>query len=248
VILERVDRRVLGAVRFVDVTTGLPVDAPLVVRAAGVGTLRTPRGYYVITRAPGLGAHEGAFDAPPATPALASVAVELTVTDRAERRYLPRRSTVRFPLDPDRKSADSLFHAVDVALFPSPAARTSPGWAVIRASVVDEATGEPVAGALLLARPPGDAGETALGRGLSDDRGEALLAVAGIPITTWGDGTGPVLATHVEATLEVAADRTALAPPDPDDIEARLDDLRVHSRDISLGSGVEQTLTIRCAP
>jgi hypothetical protein len=246
VIVERVDRRVLGAVRFVDVTTGLPVDVPLDVRSSGVSIRATPRGYYVIARAPGLDAHETAFAAPPNEPAAGAVAVELTVTDRRVRRFLARRCTVRLPRATDRASSASLFRAVDVTLFPSPAARTSPGWAVVRASLVDDATGAPVAGALVLVRRASD--DEPLGRGLSDERGETLVGVAGIPVTTWGDDAGPVLATRVDATLAVAADRGSPAPPDPDDLEARLDDLLVHRGDIALGSGVEQTITIRCAP
>jgi hypothetical protein len=270
-ILDRVDRRVLGAVRFVDVTTGLPVDVPLDVRTGEV-TLRTtsrgyhvtggerigatPRGYYVIERAPELEDDEDdtedeedkedkdVFAVPPDEP---SVAVTLTVVDDRVRRYLPRRCKVRLPRVARREPPDSVFHAVEVALFPSPASRTSPGWAVVRASLVyDTDRAPPVPRALLLVRRASD--NALLGRGLSDDRGQALVAVAGIPVTLWGDGTGPVLATRVDATLAVAVNANASTPPDPDEIEAALDEFLVHSGPVSLGSGVEQTITIRCPP
>jgi hypothetical protein len=265
-ILERLDRRVLGAVRFVDVTTRLPVHAPLNVRAGvveiedtprgyrmtgGVPIRSTPRGYYVLERAPGLEDFEAAlakdaFAAPPDEPAVGAVAVTLTVVDDRERRYLPRRWTVRLPRDTDRDSSESLFQAVEVAMFPSPAARTSPGWAVLRASLVDNATSAPLPGALLLVRRASDG--TTLGRGLSDDRGEALVSIAGIPVTTWGEGAGPVLATRVDATLAVAANPGAPKPPDPDDLEGRLDGFRAQPDTIALGSGVDQAISIRVAP
>ena len=261
-IVERVERRVLCAVRFVDVTTGLPVDVPLEVRTGDDVALRrtlrgyhvtggapiraTPRGYYVLRTVRGLEPHEDAFAAPPDTPAVDTVPITLTVVDGRVQRYLPRRRTVRLPRATDRDSAGSLFRPVEVRLFPSPAARTSAGWAVVRASLVDDATSVPIAGALVVVRRESD--NELLGRGLSDDRGEALVAVAGIPVTTWGDGAGPVLATHVDVRIEVMVDPGASQPPDPDDLETRIASLVVVPDRLALGSGVDQSLTIRCAP
>jgi hypothetical protein len=266
-ILERVDRRVLGAVRFVDVTTGLPVDVPLDVRTGEVTvrpTLRgyhvtggerigaTARGYHVVERAPELEDDEDdeenkeekdVFAVPPDEP---PVAVRLTVVDDRVRRYLPRRCTVKLPRAVNRQASNSVFRAVEVPLFPSPAARTWPGWAVIRASLVQDKQGDPpVPRALVLVRRASD--NAPLGRGLSNERGQALVGIAGIPVTMWGDGTGPVLATRIDAALDVAADASAPTPPDPDELEARLADILVYSGNISLGSGVDQAITIRCA-
>ena len=45
---ERVERRVLGALRCVDATTLMPIDEPLAVSAPGACLLRNQSGLYVI--------------------------------------------------------------------------------------------------------------------------------------------------------------------------------------------------------
>jgi hypothetical protein len=77
------------------------------------------------------------------------------------------------------------------------------------------------------------AGNVLLARGLTDWRGEALVPVAGVPITTWGADDGDVVVTEIAATVQaihvaalgtrtpaaqVAAGRApaALPCPDPD--------------------------------
>jgi hypothetical protein len=77
-----------------------------------------------------------------------------------------------------------------------------------------------------------------LAMGLADNRGEALVPVLGIPITTWGETPGAVVATDIDVTLEVVfdpevrriADTDALASgadpnagymPDPDVLRQR---------------------------
>jgi hypothetical protein len=240
-ILEPVDRRVLAAVRFLDALTGLRVTAPLSVRGEGVKLVRNLEGCYVLTAAPGLQDYTASFPAPPAQPAVGSGAVELTVTDPA-RTYLPRRCTVSLPRDPDPAHADqagSLFRPIDVSLFPSPSAPTAAGWAVVRAQVRAQGTREPLAGALIRVLRTADAARLAAGLSdsLADVRGEALVGVPGIPITTWGPGAGAVLATEVDATLEAIYDPTAGPVPDPDDLETRRSQLRTSSTPVKLASG-----------
>ena len=70
---------------------------------------------------------------------------------------------------------------------------------MIRASVTAQATGQPLSGALLRVERTSDA--TYLAGGISDSRGEALVAIPGIPVTTWEEGSGPVLTNEVGATL-----------------------------------------------
>jgi hypothetical protein len=236
---EHVDRRVLGAVRFVDAATGVAIREPLAVTAPGVRWIRNLSGSYVIAEAPGLAAHADAFLAPPPTPALESVEVTLTVRDPGGQ-YLARRHTVRLPRDPDPRqaaTAGSLFRAMDVALFPAPAARPPIGWAVVRASLAEAGTGRPVAGALVRVVRTSDGRH--LASGLSDERGEAVVPVPGIPLTTSEEGPGPVVATEVEVTLEVIVDAAAPAVPDPGDLEARRATLRVASSTAMLASGRE---------
>ena len=220
-ILEHVDRRVLGAVRFVDGATGVTVQDALVVTAPAVRWIRNRLGWYVIADAPGLAAHTDAFLAPPPAPPLETVVVTMTVRDPSGR-YLARRHTLRLPRDPDPAHADasgSLFRPIDVALFSTPATRPPVGWAVVRASVTVAGTGAPIAGALVRVVRTSDARH--LASGLTDDRGEAIVPVPGIPITTSDDGPGPVVATEIEVTLEAIVDPAASDVPDPDDLEAR---------------------------
>ncbi|HEU0016092.1 MAG TPA: hypothetical protein VFQ45_20610 [Longimicrobium sp.] len=219
---DLVDRRVLGAVRFVDAVTGDTVEGPLRVAAPGVRWTRNRRGWWVVAGAPGLEAHTGVFPTPPAQPPLGSVPVVLTVEDGAGR-YLPRRYTLALPRDPDPKKADrpnSLFRPADVPLYASPAGGVAAGWAVVRASVTRG--GAPAAGALLrVLRKSDEAAPAApaqvLGWGMADERGEALVAVAGIPVTTWDEGgDGQVLATEVDARVQVYWEAGQAWPPDPD--------------------------------
>src|SRR5262249_18041506 len=137
-IQEHLDRRVLGAVQFVDSTTGNRILSPLRVTATGVRFTRNRSGQYVVLSHPQLAAHTESFCSPPGSPAVGSVEVELNVSDPGKT-YLERTSTIRLPRDPDPRHADvpeSLFRAVDIRLFPAPVSRVEPNWAVIRATVV----------------------------------------------------------------------------------------------------------------
>jgi hypothetical protein len=238
VIAEQMDRRVLGALRFVDAVSGLEVLDALAVSSEDARWIRNRRGWFVLRAVPQLVAHEDAFTAPPTTPAIGRVQVRFTVKDPAAR-YLARGGTIDLPRDPDPAHAAagaSLFHPTPVALFPAPRAPTAPGWAVVRATVSGPAAGTVLAGALLRAVRASD--NTRLGSGMTDDRGEALVAIQGIPSTTFAEGAGPVLATDVAARLEVVFDPSAAsASPDPDDLEARRAQLLVKSAPVTLASG-----------
>lgn len=236
--LERVERRVLGALRCVDASTGAPIERPLHVQAAGVRLLRNASGLVVIDGPALLPEHAAAFAAPPAAPALASIALLVEVDDPAAE-YLPRRATVRLPRDPDPANAgnaDSLFRPVELPLYPAPAARTGSNWSLLRVSVREAASGDALGGALLLV----SVGAVVRARGLSDWRGEALVAVPGVPVTTWSDDPDAVVVDTLAVTVravfdpapdaggtrvaaaDVAAGRAPDVPPrtDPDSLEA----------------------------
>lgn len=212
--METVDRRVLAAVRFRDAITGEALAAGLRVEAEGVRWIRNRRGWWVAATAPGLEAHTTAFLAPPESPAPGSVRIPLSVRDDAGR-YVARAAVLALPRSADpaaADAADSLFRPLEVDLYPAPAGRVSPGWAVIRASVTEE--GRPLGGALLRVHRRGGDGEL-LGGGMTDLRGEALVAVAGIPVTTWREDAGEVLSTEVDASVRVLWQEGA-GLPDPD--------------------------------
>jgi hypothetical protein len=168
---------------------------------------------------------------------LGSASVEVTVRD-PDGKYLARRTTLRLPLDPDSQHVNapgSLFTPVDVALYPSPVASTAPGWAIVRASVAVSGSLAPLSGALIRVLRGSDG--TRLALGLSDGRGEALVAIPGIPVTTWDAGAGAVLASEIDATVQAVADPVAPAVPDPDDLEARQGSLPSSSSTVKLASG-----------
>ena len=234
---DLMDRRLLGAVRFVDVVTGLEVLSPLRVSAPGVRWVRNLRGWFVAAGAPGLEAHTLTIDKPPTQPAAGKTPVALAVEDPTGR-YLPRRATLALPRDADpakKDAAASLFTPADVELYPSPIAPVAPGWAVIRASVVFK-TQKPVPGALL--RVSRKSGEV-LGRGMTDARGEGLVGIAGIPITTWDDeGQEGVLAREMDARLEVI-----WSTPAAGDAEVLPKVKPVATQDLKLASG--RTIALR---
>jgi hypothetical protein len=253
--LELLDRRVLGAVRYVDATTGLPIRRQLDVGGLGIRVMRNVRGLYVLCEAPELALHTTTFQDPPKSPTVGGLAVTMSVADPIGR-FLPRRHTVLLPRDPDpahAEQADSLFRAADVPLFPSPLAPIGAGWSVLRVTVVRQGSGAPLPGALLRVVSGGNV----VARGLSEWRGatagEALIAVPGVPVTTWGDdapGT-PVVVNEVAGVLEVyfdpRFDPAAGEAPDPDRLEAARAGLPSASAAVQLASGRLLTKTLPVA-
>lgn len=247
ILIEEIHSRVLGAIRFVDATTLSPIGRRLDVAADGSEFVRNRLGLYVVATAPKLEDYVLEFDTPLAKPKLGKAPIVLTVQD-PERQYLPRQATIALPRDPDpanESSADSLFQPVDVALFAAPAARTGEGVAVVRASVKRTGTEIGLPAALLRVLRTSDG--KVLARGLADDRGEVLLAVPGIPITSWEDGPGPVVSTEVDVSLEAIFDRSADDVPDPDEIEAQRGSLPQAAIALKLASGREVITRIEVA-
>lgn len=251
--IEQVDRRVLGAIRVLDAVTGLRVIAPLRIEAPGLRLTRNLMGDYVILDAPGLRAHTFEFLAPPPTPAAGSVPVELTIRD-AGGEYLPQRRTILLPRDPDAKppgdanrdredSPNSIFRAIEIALYPAPNARTAASWALVRATVIRQGTSEALGGALIRVVEKTNGGEEKLlGRGLSDERGEALVAIPGIKVTNWSQAPddGPVMTPKRAVTLQVIFDPAAQGLPNPESLEENRAALPAGSVEVQLQSG--QTL------
>ena len=199
--LERHEWRVLGALRPVDGTTGLALRSPVDISGEGARIVRNRSGLYVIHEWSRLAAHAAAFDAPPALPAPGSEVLELVLRDPVGR-YLSRLASIALPRDPEAAGADSLFVAVDVPLYPSATADLGTNWTAVRASVTDNADGSALGGALLRIVAAGEV----LARGISDWRGEALVPVVGVPVTTWSEDEDAVVVSSIAATVEVYFD------------------------------------------
>jgi hypothetical protein len=217
---ETVDRRVLGAIRFVDAVTRAAISEPLVVSAPGVSWRRNSSGWFVVAAAPGLHDHTLAFDAPPAIPPVGTLPIELTVRDPG-RRYVARRHTFHLPRSADPAGAldpGSLFRPADVPMFRSSSAPVAQGWAVVRATVTAAGSGARLGGALLLvlstAAPP-----VVLAAGIADERGEGVVVVPNVPVTTFGEGES-VLATEVSVAVQAVVVPGSLDVPDPDAMAA----------------------------
>jgi hypothetical protein len=206
--IERVEWRALGAWRCIDAATGVPIAAPLdVIAPPEAQIIRNRGGLYVISRYAPLADHNDAFTVPPALPAPESVALAVTLRDPTGF-YLARSAEIRLPRDPrpeNAGTAGSLFNPVDVELYRSPSAALGVNWVALRVSLSEQASGDALGGALLRVRSNG----RTLARGLSDWRGEALVPVVGVPITTWSEDEDAVITTTIDATLEVFFDPSA---------------------------------------
>lgn len=181
--IELIDRRVFGAIEFIDDLSEMRVLAPLHIDAPGVQVLRNRSGFYVLREVDGQEAYTRAFDDPPARPPRSALA--LSVQDPAQR-YLPQRIGLALPrwLPEGAEAvddADNALKPVTVRLAPAAGMPLQTAWAVLRLKVAvsgsESATG--LANVLVEAQPalPG----FALRRSFTDRHGEALVVIVSAP-------------------------------------------------------------------
>lgn len=251
--LERVERRVLGALRCVDATTGALMDIPLRLDApADARIQRNLSGLFVVHEWAPLAAHGAAFASAPATPLPGTHRLTLRLSDPLGG-YLPRTVGMALPRDADPAHAaqdNSIFRPQEVAMYPASNARLGANWAALSVSLFATGSSDALGGVLLRVLSGGEV----IARGLSDWRGEALVPVAGIPVTTWSTEPGSVVVTQIEARLEayfdpasglrspLAAVQAGRAPSslplvDPEAIESARAGLPQASVAISLAAG-----------
>ncbi len=218
---DRLERRVLGAVRLFDAATGLPLNRPLTVSAQGVRFLRNRAQLYVITAAPGLEEHVRAFETPPATPAPGSRAVDIRIDDPLGE-YLPRLAHVPLPRRPEPGPGEpDLFQPERVELLPAPGSQVRLNWGGLRLSLAQPDPREGIRGALVELHDPADPGGPALALGLSDRRGEALVALAGLRAYRPADGGDAVTVSQTPVTVELIIDPAQPWPVDPQRLAAQ---------------------------
>ncbi|MFH7319208.1 hypothetical protein ACHHRT_01210 [Desulfurivibrio sp. D14AmB] len=251
---ERLEQRVLGALCLVDRVTGGAVGRELRVRSAQLILRRNARGYHVIVGAEGLEEHTAAFAHPPASPPLGSRGYLVEISDPLAR-YLPRTVSVHLPRDPDpvgARAEDSLFRPLTVPIYPAATARLSPNWSSVRVSLSrgdDPLTATPVRGALL--RIVAEADSATLASGISDQRGEALVIVPGVPLTKFaaeedggGDDEAPVVVNSLPVRLELSLGDTDPWPVDPDLLESNHAANRRLSMPLTLSTGKMEKVAI----
>lgn len=189
---ETIDRRYLGALRFVDNITQNVVRRPMKINAPGVRFFTNQSQLQVISYAKGLESHLTEFDAPPGQPVAESIVFKMIIEDPLGQ-YLPREFSLKLPRKSNPEEDGNVFTPIDIPLFSSPRASLSPNWSIIRASVFDlkEMKEEiPIRGALLRVK---DESNKVIASGLTDQRGEALIIIPGIPITNFAREESPAL-------------------------------------------------------
>ncbi|MFT3870685.1 MAG: hypothetical protein QM715_19720 [Nibricoccus sp.] len=211
-IKERIDTRILGAVRWVDAVTLAPIPYPLVATGAQLRFTRNLSGLCVITHADGLEKYTPTFKLTDLLPADVVTTGSLGRSGQVEDpsgNYLPTKFTLSLPRDPspalvgpnnDQRPPNSLFSPFEIGLLPSPTSRVAPGFAQVRVLILDNAS-NPIRNAL--ARVMATADDALLGCGLSDQRGEALVAIPGLKHFAPGDTEDEVVSVVTEARLEI---------------------------------------------
>lgn len=201
---ERLDRRVLGAVRWVDHLTGRAVPRNLTVRSAQAQFRSNASHLALIVGASGFDDYTAAFADP--LPAAGPLTITATVEDPLGD-YLPRTFSVALPRSVVVSAplpANSVFRPVDVELLPGATGRSAPGWAEARVNVKRLADNSAFPSVLVRAR--GDLadgqGARVLGVGMSDARGEALVFLPEIPLLQPDPVSGKMAPTKVDLTFE----------------------------------------------
>ncbi|MEI8029428.1 MAG: hypothetical protein WCH35_06580 [Comamonadaceae bacterium] len=181
---ECIDRRVFGAIEFVDDLTGARVLQTLnVTGPAGMKLLRNRSGLYVIRELEGEDDYTHQFDAAPTHPV--RLPFTLSVQD-PQARYLPQSFSLSLPrllnapgLPVD--NADNVLRPLSIRLLPGVAQPLRATWAVLRLQVVVAGSVPPVGLVNVLVEASPSVAGLGLRRTLTDRHGEALLIIADAP-------------------------------------------------------------------
>ena len=220
--IELVDRRVFGAIEFIDDLSETRVLSPLQIDAPGVQVMRNRSGFYVLREVDGQDAYTRAFDNPPTRPPRSELAV--SVQDPSQR-YLPQRIGLALPrwLPDDAEAvddADNALKPVTVRLTPAAGMPLQSAWAVLRLKVAITGSATGLANVLVEAQPalPG----FALRRSFTDRHGEALVVIVSAPPFLPLAGPPAGLTREFPVALTLVLDRSVVRPstatefPSPD--------------------------------
>lgn len=220
-IVEDVDRRVWAALRPIDAVTRLPVDRALRVSGPGQTWIRNLRGLLVLqevleptAQRDEFIAYEDSFAAPTAVTA---VTVRALLED-PQRRYLARSVSIALPRSDTAAPGvmPPLFEPIDVPMYAAPSAPLAAPWAVLRVHVTRG--GVSAAGCAITVHEPGDE-DAVLGRGQSDERGEAVVAISGVPVFIPSGGPNAFV-RELGAEATAVFEPGAVGPPDTDALAA----------------------------
>lgn len=218
-ISTRLERRVLGAVQFLDATTGATIERGLNIQSEA-RVYRQRSGLLVIADAPGLHEHTLAFAQAPVLPAEGSVPIRLHIHD-PERQYQSTTVSVPLPRSADPAASNSVLKPHPVKLWRTAAAPVSPSWTVYQVTLVITGTQAPITGALISLEAAGHTVQT-----LSDATGQATLALVGQPLFTLD--AAAKLTRSLGAQIKVRLSQPVAALPD---VEAEI--VRLASRPVA---------------
>lgn len=245
------ERRILGAFCMVSAVTATSINGDFAVDAGALDVWRNRSGVYVVRDAPGMHAFTLQSE-PDATSIPTQEEFELTVHDSSQR-YLPRRFKLTLP----RKIApasekDSVMNAVEVALYPSAAAPVALTWALLRISVVRASDPARTALPWSLVQVKQKSDGTLLKTGIADARGEALVAVVGLPARAASGNGGALLASDVDVDVTASFDPDNLGKPrdfvpDPDELLAKQAGMKSVTQGLKIASGRTNTMTMEIA-
>jgi hypothetical protein len=235
--MESVDRRVLGGFVFVDAITQASIESPLPVTSDQLRLKVNRSGVYAIFNGPGFSALTDQLI--PSTPWPALQNFEITVQDPSLR-YLARRAQIQAP-----QELTGAFAPQKISLYPSPSSAMEANWAVLRVSVKSNA-GAPLPWAVVQVLL---ADHTVAATGVTDTRGEALLAVAGLGIQVTSHATDPVTEATTPVTIQAWFDPAVLTQPadwvaNPDDILNNLANPALKTGTQTGAMGARQTLIV----
>lgn len=227
---EVIERRIFGAVEFVDDLSGVRVLDALRITAPGLTLMRNRLGFYVIREVDGHDDYTRAFD-PPANPVTRDD-VELVVED-PKQRYLPQAFTLALPRLLPKPTlpvadADNALKPVSVRLFPAAALGLRASWAVLRLQVTVDGSNPPVGLANVLVEATPKPAGLAVRHAMTDRHGEALVVIAGAPAILPGSGDagltrefGVKLKLVLDKAVVRRGDESTFPVPDPSKVLAR---------------------------
>jgi hypothetical protein len=237
-ITTRLERRVLGAVQFVDATTGAAIGRALRVES-DARVYRQRSGLLVVADAPGLHEHTLTFAAPPAAPAPGSVPVELHISDPG-RQYQSTTVTLALPRSPDPNAGNSVLNPQQIKLWRTGAAPLAPGWTVYQITLLATGTEIPVVGALISLEAAGQ-----MVQALTDATGQATLALVGQPLFALDGGAN--LTRSLAGVIKVRLNKPAAALAD---VEAEISRLTANpvaatfNRNVLTGAATHEVLAV----
>jgi hypothetical protein len=254
-----VERRYFGALKCIDKATGFHLSRSMQLSSDDLSFVRNRSSFYVIKQVTGLARYSESFETAPTEPPTASLSFDVEVNDPLGQ-YLPRMLEVALPRDADPANANdqaSLFQAINVELYAAPNADIMANWSTVRVSIqrADPEFGQvPVAGGLLRVIRTSD--DAVLSSGLSDQRGEALVIVPGVPITQFAedpdeddgidlDVITPVVISEIPARLELSLIPAQTWPANPDLLELNHAANIVATENLTLRTGRMEKVAIQ---